>query len=395
MGFVSQPLSVPLTERMLDSAAGLRRGGSADSDAWGAIRELHQQIGGRATAFVLVFCAATYDRAEMARALAHFFGDTPVFGCTTAGEITPFGYISGGVSGIAFPSSEFTVAATLFEGLSRFDTAATIEQTRALIDRLDTIGPRAPAVGRFALLLIDGMSVREEQLVSAVGNTLAGIPLLGGSAGDGLDFGTCHVIHRGRFVTDAAALLLVQTARRFSVFKTEHFVATDRKMVVTGADLDRRRVYEINGEPAALEYARLLGLSDQPLTPRIFAAHPVMVRVGGQYHVRAIQRVNPDNSLTFFCAIDEGLVLTLAESVDILENLHELFERLDREVGKPELVIGCDCVLRNLELEERQLKRAVSNLFVEHRMVGFCTYGEQYMSMHVNQTLTGIAIGAR
>jgi hypothetical protein len=26
-------------------------------------------------------------------------------------------------------------------------------------------------------------------------------------------------------------------------------------------------------------------------------------------------------------------------------------------------------------------------------VVGFCTYGEQYMSMHVNQTFTGIAIG--
>jgi hypothetical protein len=26
--------------------------------------------------------------------------------------------------------------------------------------------------------------------------------------------------------------------------------------------------------------------------------------------------------------------------------------------------------------------------------VGFCTYGEQYEAMHMNQTLTGIAIGA-
>ena len=389
-----------MAERVVDtiSVETLRRGGSADPDAAKAVAELHRQIAGPDIACVLIFCAASYDRVALAAALTLHFGDTPVYGCTTAGEITPFGYISGGISGIAFPAAEFRVAATLFEKLSLFDTAATVAGTRALVAELD-----APAPGRrgahhpgrrFAMLLIDGLSVREEQLVSAVGNTMVGVPLLGGSAGDGLDFGTCHALYRGRFVTDGAVLLLIETARRFSVFKTEHFIPSDRKMVVTGADLERRRVFEINGEPAALEYARLLGLGGQPLSPRVFAAHPVMVRVGGQYHVRAIQRVNPDNSLTFFCAIDEGLVLTLAESVDILENLHELFERLDREVGAPDLVIGCDCVLRNLELEERQLKRAVSRLFVERRVVGFCTYGEQYMSMHVNQTLTGIAIGA-
>ncbi len=51
-------------------------------------------------------------------------------------------------------------------------------------------------------------------------------------------------------------------------------------------------------------------------------------------------------------------------------------------------------MLRNLEIEERNLKAAVSALFVEQNVVGFCTYGEQYMSMHVNQTFTGVIIGA-
>jgi hypothetical protein len=37
-----------------------------------------------------------------------------------------------------------------------------------------------------------------------------------------------------------------------------------------------------------------------------FAAHPLMVRAGGDYHVRSVQSANPDGSLTFYCAIDEG-----------------------------------------------------------------------------------------
>ena len=366
----------------------LRRGGSDHPEPQAAMAELRAQIGaGDGIAFVLIFASPDYDRGALARAIAVEFAGTTVYGCTTAGEITPFGYISGGLSGVSFPAEDFAVVAGLFEELQAFEIGATIEKTRQLMAERDALLAYGGNGfnGSFGLLLIDGLSVREEQLVSAVGNTLAGTPLVGGSAGDGLDFKQSFVFFRDHFVS---------TRRRFSVFKTEHFVPTDEKMVVTGADLEHRRVLEINAEPAALEYARLVGLDGEALSPKIFAAHPVVVRVGGQYHVRAIQKVNPDNSLTFLCAIDEGLVLTLAEGVDLIQNLKELFGRLERDVGPPDVILGCDCVLRNIELEQRQLKRAVSSLFVEHRVVGFCTYGEQYMSMHVNQTFTGVAIGA-
>ncbi len=33
---------------------------------------------------------------------------------------------------------------------------------------------------------------------------------------------------------------------------------------------------------------------EEPLTSMIFAAYPVVVRVGGEYHVRSIQSANPD-----------------------------------------------------------------------------------------------------
>ncbi|MDB5396809.1 MAG: domain containing protein [Rhodospirillales bacterium] len=377
----------------------LLRGGSDAADPGVAIAELHRQIGGPDTGFVLFFCSPSYDRDDIAAAIAHYFSGIPVFGCTTAGEITPFGYIRDGLSGIAFPAGEFAVASTLFAPLNQFEIASAREQAHRLLSRqkaLETeLDGDGPEVGRsFGLLLVDGLSFREEQLVSAIGNTLNGVPIVGGSAGDGFKFRESFIFHDGRFVADAAILLLIQTRRRFSVFKTEHFVPTERKMVVTGADMERRRVFELNGEPAALEYARLVGLEGAPLSPQTFAAHPVVVRVGGEYHVRAIQRVNSDNSLSFFCAIDEGLVLTLARGVDILENLRNLFSRLEQEIGIPEAIIGYDCVLRNIELEQRRLKTAVSELFVAHKVVGFCTYGEQYMSMHVNQTFTGVAIGA-
>ena len=180
----------------------------------------------------------------------------------------------------------------------------------------------------------------------------------------------------------------------FKAFRTQHFVQSDKRMVVTRADPVRRVVHEINGKPAAREFARLVGLQITELTPMIFATHPVVVRIGGQYFVRSIAKVNEDESLTFFCAIDEGIVLTIAKGVDMVENLERAFEQVRADVGPPQLVLGCDCILRRLESEREGIKDKLGRIFVDNNVIGFATYGEQFNSMHVNQTFTGIAIGS-
>jgi hypothetical protein len=203
------------------------------------------------------------------------------------------------------------------------------------------------------------------------------------------------VYHHGAFHTDCALFTLVHTKLPFRVFKTEHFLASDQKMVITGADPARRLVTEINGEPAGREYARLVGLEVDKLTPFIFATYPVVVSVGNAIYVRSIQKVNEDESLTFFCAIDEGIVLTVAQGVDMVRNLEEAFASVRKEIGPPVLVLGCDCVLRYLETCQRGIRERIGEIFVANNVIGFATYGEQYNAMHVNQTFTGVAIGGR
>jgi hypothetical protein len=175
------------------------------------------------------------------------------------------------------------------------------------------------------------------------------------------------------------------------VFKTEHLAPTDVRMVVTGADPARRIVHEINAEPAAREYARILGKDPDQLSTFTFAAHPVVVRIGDQHHVRAIQRVAENGDLVFFSAIDEGVVLTLAEPENMVTHLDRELRRLAAE-ETPDAIIGCDCILRRVEAQQKQQTGAISRLLSQHRVVGFSTYGEQVASMHVNQTLTGVAI---
>tara|TARA_R100001086_G_scaffold222217_1_gene139642 strand:- start:1774 stop:2343 length:570 start_codon:yes stop_codon:yes gene_type:complete len=175
------------------------------------------------------------------------------------------------------------------------------------------------------------------------------------------------------------------------VFRLDHFQPTDRRMVVTDADPARRIVHQINAEVAAQEYARILGCRIDELTPSTFAENPVVVRIGGQHHVRAIQRAEANGDLQFFSAIDEGLVLTLAQSQDMAAHLDRELAGLGIETA-PLTVLACDCILRRTEVQQRQIGPEISRILAAHRVVGFSTYGEQINGLHVNQTMTGVAI---
>jgi hypothetical protein len=152
-------------------------------------------------------------------------------------------------------------------------------------------------------------------------------------------------------------------------------------------------VKEINGLPAAEEYARLLGIGVQELTPSRFAASPLVVMIDGNDYVRSIQKVNSDQSITFYCAIEEGVVLRVAHGVNLIENLEEAFAQIRSEIGPPQLVIACDCILRRMEIVQNHLENRVGEIFKSNNAVGFNTYGEVFRGVHINQTLTGIAIG--
>ncbi len=358
-----------------------------------AAAELQAAIDQPDMACVLFFCSADQDFAAVAAEMTQRFPETLMVGCSTAGEIGPSGYAGGSVAALSLPAAHFTAVAAPIAPLSGFDLPHGHALVSELVARLERAAPRPVAGHTFALLLIDGMSGREEWVVSSLALGLGDIPLFGGSAGDQLRFGRTHVCLDGAVQTDAAVLLLVNTGCPFAVFRTQHFVNTDKKMVVTGADPTARVVTEINGESAGREYARMVGLDLGRLTPMVFAAYPVVVRVGGVYYVRSIQKVNEDESLSFFCAIDEGIVLTVAEGVDIVDNLEATLADIRRQIGPPHLIIGCDCILRRLEIERKGLTDRISDILAANRVIGFSTYGEQYHAMHVNQTFTGVAIG--
>jgi hypothetical protein len=243
-------------------------------------------------------------------------------------------------------------------------------------------------------MLVDGLSKMEETLVAAVHWAFDDMQLIGGSAGDGLAFNRTRLIHDDRALDRAAIIIMVESEIPFRIFKTQNFEPTPIKLVVTAANAQDRVVQELNAEPAAREYASAIGLMLDDLGPFSFASYPLVVKVGGDYYCRSIRNMNSDGSLSFFCAIDEGLVFTVARPKDMLSSTAKTLEELDTALGGLDFVLGFDCILRRLDAENRQIRRQMEELYQKYNVVGFHTYGEQLNAMHLNQTLTGVAFGA-
>jgi hypothetical protein len=373
----------------------LRIGSSVNPASAAAAAELRRLIVDDHSGLAMAFISSRYDCNTAADDLRREFGALPLIGCTTAGEIGPLGYMEGGMSGLTLGRDALTYEIGLIEGVSRLDTRRGQAFAYDLRQRLAQRSEHFDPTRCFALLLIDGLCGHEEHVARAIHDGLGGIPMVGGSAGDGLNFQRTAVLYDGRFRSDAAVLLVATTPYPFTTFKTQHFVCDAQRMVVTGAIPERRIATEINGFPAAQEYARAIGLNLSQLNPLTFSAHPMVVKVGGADFVRSVQKVNPDGSMTFFCAIDEGIVFNIARGVDLVENLNTLFEDIHQRIGPPRLVIACDCILRRLELVQNGAIDKVSSILRRQNVVGFSTYGEQFRGLHVNQTFTGIAIAAK
>lgn len=358
-----------------------------------AATNLASQLNHEHLGCVLFFCSAEYDLTRLGSALEHAFQGVRVCGCTSAGEITPEGYGRGCITAIGFDRRYFSIDCVLIEELERF----TLHHAQEVIENLLATcrdAHLAPVKGNtFAITLLDGLSSREELVLATLNAALGSIPQFGGSAGDDERLANTHVFFDGRFHTGAATVMLVNTPLDFRVFSTHHMMAGSEKLVVTRANAESRTVYELNAEPAAEAYARAVGVDVSELDRKVFALRPVGVRVGGHYFVRSVQRVNPDRSMTFYCAVETGIVMTAMTPGSLKDSVRTQIEAAERVVGPPLVTIGCDCFLRRLEAELTGVVDDMSTFLRQHRVIGFNTYGEQFDGMHINQTFTGVVIG--
>lgn len=354
---------------------------SLKTDPAAAAQELRDQLAQVDARMVVFFASSTYDPDAMSARMQAAFPAAAVFGCSTAGEITTGKLLTNSVVAMAFSggavkSAKVEVLDDL--GSDRYDAFRSFENhfgvEMAEMDPSRYVG----------LILIDGLCRKEELIIDRIGD-LTNVTFIGGSAGDDLKFAATHVFANGKSYRNAAVLALIEPATEFAFVKTQSFRPLDTKLVVTAANEFEREVLEFNHKPAAVAYAEAVGTSVAQAPDR-FMHNPVGLVIEGEPYVRSPQQFKGDGML-FYCGVTEGMELSLLESTDIIEDTAAALAKAKEELGGISAVINFNCILRTLELGQKQLAGRYGELFAGTPTVGFSTYGEQYIG-HINQTAT-------
>ena len=349
-------------------------------------------------ALTVVFASTMYDLATLGAELAAR-GVERVIGASTGRVIGANGFEPDGMTGFHLPAGRFATADTLLEdvaGMGLPELRARVHQVRTELNQ----GPGGSLEHRFALLLVDAESRCEERLAAVLGMELNGVPLIGGSAGDlyfnplGHPPGSTRLLYHGGAKRGAAILCLVATTSPVVAYCHNHYVPSDKKLVITDADPARRVVREIDGRPALAVYAAACGFRKPPRESGDFAPFPLMIRIGGHYYARGMQRIYPDGALEFACALEPGLVVALAKPGDMIASLDGLFATMRRQIGAPELVIGVDCAARTAYMERQGLTKGIESRLRDHAVTGFSSLGEQFNTMHANNSFTCLGIAS-
>jgi hypothetical protein len=373
-----------------------RRVTVAGTDPGAVAADVARALGTPAPSLVIAFASWHLDPEGIARALADAFGETPVFGCTSTGEIGEGGYHEGTVTALALSSPRLRVGLGLAGELSR---QALRSSRGAVVDAAAALGIDPAALDpkrHVAITLVDGRCGVEESFCLGSASSAPQIRFIGGSASDGFGADSrARVFFGGAAYADAGIVAILEPDVPFAVIESEHMIGTELRTVVTAADHRRRIVHELDGFPAARRYQALIIASGgtERLDDVVASSYPFAAYVGGRPYVRSVAKIDGD-ALQFACAIEVGTVLRLMRPGDLVGTTEHALAHAAAEVGgRPSAVLAFSCLGRHREATARGLDAPLAALYARAPLIGFHSFGEQAGSLLVNHTLTGLVLG--
>jgi len=366
-----------------------------------AISEVLQQLKQPDLKCVVFFVSSNYDQLKISEAINNCaaqddaYRDVEFIGCTSAGEFTQQGFLNESICAMAFASSELTVGVGVGKQISDNPIGAAKKAVEKACYQLGIAVEDLNSSQYAGMVLIDGLQSVEEYIMLGISKTARSLRVAGGSAGDDFNFSKTIIHARGKTYENAMVLLIFKTDIPVRFFQTSSYLPTNKKLKITKADLENRIVYEINGRPAAYEYAHALGIGVEALNADVFMKHPLALSFEDEYYLRSpLKVVDEKGALMFFSSITEGTRVTIMRPGQIVQETQDVINKIKHEMHDISAIIAFNCILRYRQSEkEGHLANLIKELSIAP-LIGFNTYGEQYNGMHVNQTMTLIVFGS-
>lgn len=246
----------------------------------------------------------------------------PVVGCTSSGGIiVQDGIITGenGFSGaMMFDDENLTVGVA---GMQKDGDAREMGRKIAL----EAI-KNANTDLRPSYFYMVASPAEEESYLKGIQDVIGRVPMFGGSAADDTVEGEWRIYCNDKVFTDGCAVAFFYTDREFVTEYTGAYHETNRRGIITKVS-DKRRLEEIDGEPALKKYAEWRGLEVDTLKDSALLSttisNPLGVKdpIGSLTVIRHPMFGNNDYSMNIGNDLEEGTCVIMMDStVDELIN---------------------------------------------------------------------------
>lgn len=399
-------------------STGLSKGKNGAEAAKNAVLQAKRKLGEDRVDISMVYSSSEYDYKEVVAAVREATNNAPLIGASSAGEFTEEKIERGSVAVGLISSDDIKFFTALAEGVKQDPEAAIKEIAAKLPDNIEDY----PYLN--AILLIDGLAGVGEEITMMASYIFEQtfdkkIKLVGGCAGDDMQFKETFVFLDDRVVTNAVSVcLLASRMPLFTAVKHGHTPMSKPLKVTMAKD---NVVYEINGRPAweiwkeeTAEAVKKRGieiekLDKSSLTELILGNYELGFpsEKEGEYKIRFPLSINNDGSLNFSCGIAEGAVFRIMDGSNIERQINAAGEAVRTALQSAENegyldfagLFVFECGVRLMLLGDEfynsvtQYKKALSGIPI----LGFETYGEvrlepgQFSGFH-NTTSVGLLL---
>jgi len=329
---------------------------------------------------LIVFCSPAENLPDLIGQIRSRSPGVPLIGCTTAGEIARDGPRDGSIVVSALGGDGFVI-----------DTAAAgaPEDLRGAGARAVRCLPSAPGhPHRVVLLFTDGLASDQDEIVRGAYSVLgAGVPMVGGCAGDGLKMTRTFQFHGDRVLADSVVAAGIASTGPLGIGVQHGWRPVGEPMLVTGSRPNR--VYSLDDRPALDVFLERLGTEPGQLRPEELPAlallHPLgLSRHRGEEQVRFITSADfTQRSLFSTAQIPQGSVVCLMEAdtsavlAATTVACHQSVAALGGSV--PLGMLAFDCVARRGVLGQEGIEKEIHSLADAAGgapFAGFYSYGE-------------------
>jgi hypothetical protein len=392
----------------------VRSGGEDTGRRWvgvGQSREADARVAGTEAAkaaiaggdpkLLVVFCSAGYDLPALLAAIRSAVPAVRLVGCSTAGEIAVNG--GEGVVVFALGGRGFHVATATADATKLGLREAGAEAARCMA----RVTPERHSA---LLLLMDAFVGDHQEILRGVyGVVGAGVPLVGGAAGDGLRMERTHQFHDDQLLSGHVVAAAITSEAPIGIGVRHGWRIVGEPMLVTWSNGDR--VLTLNDRPALDVYLeRLQAPAEADGCAEAFTRFALTRPLGLLRHTREPQaRFVPSadfdrRALVCIAEVPTGaLVYAMqGDAQSVLEATDAACaEALGALDGRAPLgLLAFDCVARKGVLGDHGARAEVERIAAHAAgapVAGFYTYGEVARVHGVNgfhnQTLVVLAVG--